>query len=349
METKSAIVLIAASVILLFALPVLQILAFALLIFIIGTVVMTLIQDGDPLLMFYEQFGSSGSHLRGKVAWVTGASSGIGEALCYELAKKGVKLILSARRAKELLRVKERCVEEFGLRDDDVLVLPLDVLDYESHPGCAQKALDHFHKVDILVNNAGRSQRALAVDTSLEVDRALMDVDFIGQVSVTKAILPHMMSSNQGHIVNISSVTGKLPTEMSATYSASKHALHGYFGALAYENSALTVTNVCPGPIVSNIIENCFGNNLQQPKFKETTFKAERNSSMMMSTERCGFLIAVAIANNLSEVWICKGLVLLLMQMYQWCPLMTRWLKEKVYADKRIREFKKSQEQSLEG
>ena len=62
-----------------------------------------------------------------------------------------------------------------------------------------------------------------------------------------------------------------------------------------------------------------------QPKFKETTFKAERNSSMMMSTERCGFLIAVAIANNLSEVWICKGLVLLLMQMYQWCPLMTRW------------------------
>ncbi|XP_038071556.1 dehydrogenase/reductase SDR family member 7-like [Patiria miniata] len=343
METKTSVTLGIMSVILLFAIPVLHFLAFGLLIYFVVIVTMALTQDGDLLLMLYEQWGQDGSNLRGKVAWITGASSGIGEALSYELARKGVKLILSARREKELERVKQRCVQTSELTDDDVLVLPLDVRDYESHKGCADKALGHFKKVDILVNNAGRSQRSLAVETSLEVDKAVFELNVIGQLSVTKAILPHMLARKEGHIVNISSVAGRISPELSSAYSASKHALMGYFGAFAYENQELCITNVCPGPIESSIVTNAFGKDLNAPKFEYGSNTAERSGASMQTAERCASLIVVAVANKLSEVWICKNIVMILMLMNQWAPLPTAWIKKIVYGNKRIEEFKKSQ------
>ncbi|XP_022085937.1 dehydrogenase/reductase SDR family member 7-like isoform X2 [Acanthaster planci] len=323
METRTAIVFTIASVIVLFSLPILHFLAFGVMIFFIVNVTMAFTHDGDLLLMLYEKWGQDGSNLKGKVAWITGASSGIGEALSYELAQKGVKLILSSRREQELEQVRERCLQFSELTDNDVLVLPMDLRNYESHKGCADKVLSHFKKVDILVNNAGRSQRAFAADTSLEVDKALMDLNIIGQLSVTKAILPHMTARKEGHIVNISSVVGRVPGELSCTYSASKHAMLGYFGAFAYENKDISITNVCPGPVKSEIVINAFGNKLDAPKFKDDHSAAERGPSFCMTAERCASLIVIAVANKLSEVWICKNLAMFLMLMYQWAPLLT--------------------------
>ena len=121
-----------------------------------------------------------------KVVWITGASSGIGEALALRFAKAGATLVLSARREKELQRVKEQT----GLSEDQVLVLPLDLTDYESMNSKTQAVLDRFGRIDVLINNGGISQRSLVNETELSVYQRLMDVNFIGTVALTKAVLP---------------------------------------------------------------------------------------------------------------------------------------------------------------
>lgn len=187
--------------------------------------------------------------VRDKVIWITGASSGIGEALAYELAKKGAKLILSARRRDELNRVKGNCIAS---SQPDVRVLALDLAKPEMHKLSTEAAIQLFGHVDILINNGGISQRSFAKDTLIDVDRRLMEVNFFGAVSLTKNILPHFLQRKSGHIVAVSSVTGKFGTPYRSGYTASKHALHGFFDSLRAElwkdvKRAIAVTIICPG------------------------------------------------------------------------------------------------------
>jgi dehydrogenase/reductase SDR family protein 7 len=127
--------------------------------------------------------------MKGKVVWITGASSGIGEALAYAFARSGAKLVLSARRASELIRVKENC----KMNVDDVLVLPLDIEHTETFAPALQTVLNRFGTIDVLVNNAGISQRSLVKETPLAVDKRLMDVNYLGTVALTKTVLPTML------------------------------------------------------------------------------------------------------------------------------------------------------------
>lgn len=189
------------------------------------------------------------SPVKGKVIWLTGASSGIGEALAYELASKGARLILSARRKDELERVKGNCGIE---RQADIRILPLDLTATSTLQLCADAAVQFFGQVDILINNGGISQRSFAKDTLIEVDRKIMEVNFFGTIAVTKHLLPHFLQRRSGHIVTVSSVTGIFGTPYRSTYAASKHALHGFFDSLRAElykdvGDAITVTMVCPG------------------------------------------------------------------------------------------------------
>ncbi|KAK9747244.1 short chain dehydrogenase [Popillia japonica] len=116
--------------------------------------------DSDIELWFYETFGKSPRRLKGQVVFITGASSGIGEHTAIALAKHGVKLVLAARRKNELDRVKQACldVSKGELQDKDVLVMPMDMMDLNSHQNCFDQAVKHFGEVNILFNNAGRSQ-----------------------------------------------------------------------------------------------------------------------------------------------------------------------------------------------
>jgi short-subunit dehydrogenase len=134
--------------------------------------------------------------LASKVVWVTGASSGIGEALVYALAKEGCKLILSARRKEELERVKGNCPAAV---QPNVRILPLDLSKSDTLQLSTQAAIQFFGYVDILVNNGGISQRSLAKDTLLEVDRELMEVDYFGTVAISKFLLPHFLERKDGH------------------------------------------------------------------------------------------------------------------------------------------------------
>jgi short-subunit dehydrogenase len=192
--------------------------------------------------------------LQKKVVWITGASSGIGEALAYEFNKKGTLLILSARREEELLRVQSEC-ENW---EETVKILPLDLEDTEALQKKADEAKELFGSIDMLINNGGISQRAFAVDSKMETIRKVMEVNFFGTVALTKAVLPHMIAQKSGHIVVISSVMGKIGTKYRSVYAASKHALHGWFDCLRQEvyDHQIDVSLVCPGFVKTNVTVN---------------------------------------------------------------------------------------------
>ncbi|MBC8111212.1 MAG: SDR family oxidoreductase [Verrucomicrobia bacterium] len=187
-----------------------------------------------------------------KVVWITGASSGIGEALTYAFAKQGAKIIISARRETELERVKTQANSE------NIYILPLDLVESETFADKTAQAIKAFGKIDILIHNGGISQRSLVAETEMEVHRKLMEVDYFGYVGLTKEILPHFQSHKTGHFVVISSVMGKLGTPMRAAYAAAKHALHGFFDCLRAEvwQDNIQVTVICPGFVQSNVTIN---------------------------------------------------------------------------------------------
>ncbi|XP_068746507.1 dehydrogenase/reductase SDR family member 7-like [Montipora capricornis] len=303
-------------------------------------------QDADFLLLFYEMFGKNATvALQGKVVWITGASSGIGEYLAYELAKSGCKLVLSARRKDELERVKQKCVAISSalypsFQDRDILVLPLDLLQFETHGNLTIDVMKHFGKVDILVNNGARGQVSWIKETPLEVDRALLNLNLVGTISLTKAVLPHMIQQQQGDIVVVSSGAGKFGSPFSSTYSASKFALHGFFDTARLElgEHNINVQMVCPGPVESNVIDHVFTRDINLTLKDIPSFfafwKAERKGGSgkafrKMPTERCAKLMVVGMANNLDEVWISEYPCLLSYYMNQYLPNLTRWLCKK--------------------
>jgi short-subunit dehydrogenase len=186
----------------------------------------------------------------GKVIWITGASSGIGEALAREAAARGARVVLSARKTEQLNRVLETI-------HGNGWVLPLDLeKDQARFPAMVQQVLSLTNgQLDVLINNGGVSQRSLGHETSLEVDRTIMEVNYFGQIALTKAVLPHMMAHGKGHIVVMSSIAGKLGFFLRTAYSASKHALHGFFDSLRLELHAhgIQVLLVCPGKVQTPI------------------------------------------------------------------------------------------------
>ncbi|MCI4667493.1 MAG: SDR family oxidoreductase [Bacteroidia bacterium] len=182
-----------------------------------------------------------------KIVWITGASSGIGEALLYEFVHEGAEVIASARRVNELERVRENC----GENKEKVRILPLDLTDIEG----IQQAATQAGRVDILINNGGISQRSLAHETPLEVDRKIFEVNYFGQVALTKAVLPGMIEQGGGQVVAVSSITGKFGFPLRSAYSATKHALHGFFETLGFElaDKNIQVSVINPGRIRTNI------------------------------------------------------------------------------------------------
>jgi len=193
-------------------------------------------------------------YYKDKVIWITGASSGIGEALAYSLNKKQARLILSARRVGELQRVKENCQGD----PNNIVILPLDLADDSVMAEKAEEAKKAFGRIDILINNGGISQRALATEATMESVRQLMDINFFGTIALTKAVVPGMIEQGHGHVVVMSSVMGKIGTRYRSAYAASKHALHGWFDCLRQEvqQQGVDVTLVCPGYVKTNVTKN---------------------------------------------------------------------------------------------
>lgn len=206
------------------------------------------------------------------IVWITGASSGIGEALAVEWSRRGARLVLSARDAKELERVKQRCANP-----EQHIIKPLDVTDTNAINQVAKEILTELGRVDILVLSAGVSQRSLAAETDLATDRRIMDINYFGTIAAVKAVLPSMLARKSGHIVPISSVIGYVGVPLRSAYSASKHALHGFFNTLRAETqkNGIKVTIVCPGYIRTKVSENALrGDGTAHGQLDETHAKA---------------------------------------------------------------------------
>jgi len=225
-----------------------------------------------------------------QVVWITGASSGIGEAIAIEMAKEKAKLVLSARRQEVLEEVAKKC-SAFGA---ECLVLPMDVTDIESIGGNVNKLLEKFGRVDVLINNAGISQRGLTAETDFEVDRRIMEINYFGNIALTKAVLPMMLKQGNGQIVPISSLVGIFGFPQRSAYSASKHALHGFYETMQieYYNDNLKVNIICPGRIKTDISVN----SLTQDG---TTYgKMDPGQAKGITAEKCAQIITRAMKKN---------------------------------------------------
>jgi short-subunit dehydrogenase len=234
-------------------------------------------------------------YLTGKIVWITGASSGIGEQMVLQAAAEGASVILSARNEASLLKIKERLTTP-----EKHLCLPLDLEFSVNFPELAKRVVDHFGRIDILINNGGLSQRSTAAETSLDIDRRIMEINYFGNIALTKAVLPYMQAQKSGHIVVISSISGKFGFFLRSAYSASKHALFGFYESLLLEeaHNNIHVTLVCPGKINTNISMNALNGE------GNSHGVMDHNQETGMSAEECVRQMYVAVAKHKKEVLI---------------------------------------------
>lgn len=191
--------------------------------------------------------------LKNKTVWITGASSGIGEALAYEMARAGAKIILSARSENELQRVRAAC-----MFSEKQCIVPLDLEKSNELEGIVTRVWETHGPIDILINNAGLSQRYLVADANFELDKRIMDTNFLGTIALTRPVLKRMLLRNSGQIAVVSSMLGLYGIQTRAAYSASKHALRGYFESLRNElvKTEINITLIYPGYIKTQITQN---------------------------------------------------------------------------------------------
>lgn len=232
--------------------------------------------------------------LKNKVIWITGASSGIGEALSVKLAQEGARLILTARNVEKLEALKNKCIAH----SPSCMVLPMDLVDIDKIPEGVDKVLAEYGQIDMLVNNAGISQRALTRDADLSIDRKVMELNFFSPVALTKAVLPIMIKQGSGHIVAVSSIVGKFGFPLRSAYSASKHALMGFFDSLRAEEPQLDVTLVIPGRIYTDISKNAID------KDGKASGAMDPGQADGMSADKCATIVVKALKHKKKEILV---------------------------------------------
>lgn len=245
-----------------------------------------------------------------KVVWITGASSGIGEHLAYALADLKAHLVLSGRNLQELERVRNNCGSSAR-----VSLYPFDITQFDRFPDIVRRVVEEFGFINLLINNAGLSQRAAALETTFAVDQYLMEVNYLGPVALTKAILPVMRRQQFGHIVVISSILGKVSVPRRSAYCASKQALHGFFDSLRAEiyRDNIPITLICPGYINTNLPLNALRGD------GSPNTQTDQNRSGM---EPAAFALKAleAIRRQRREVYIGGLREVLAVYLHRWLP-----------------------------
>ena len=262
-------------------------------------------------------------YFAGRRVWITGASSGIGAALAVLLAARGAKLILSARRVEVLQQLRQ------GLVNPDAhQIICLDLAQPERLYSEVSALVAAGLQVDVLINNAGISQRGRAQDTALSVDRKIMEVNYLGTVALTKAVLPALLASPSAVVATISSVSGLMASQGRAAYSAAKHALMGFMEALRAElhSQGIQVTVACPGWVQTQISINALN------EVGVSVGKMEPRIATGISPERCAREFLRAIETGKDEVIIGRGVSVLAPTVKRFLPALFRRLnRQRVY------------------
>jgi short-subunit dehydrogenase len=231
-----------------------------------------------------------------KTIWITGASSGIGKAISIEISSEKANLILSGRNEKALTEVAEVCIKNGSTAE----VIPFDLGDEESVKAAANKVLSKKIKIDCLYHFGGISQRSFVSETPLFVDRKIFEVNYFGTIALTKWMLPEMIKNGGGQIAVTSSVVGKFGFPYRSSYSASKHALHGFFESLRAENvqNNIAVSVIIPGRIKTNISVNAIN------KDGQTHAKMDEGQDTGMSAEKSAEIICRKLKQEKKEILV---------------------------------------------
>ncbi|WP_010664845.1 SDR family oxidoreductase [Marinilabilia salmonicolor] len=258
---------------------------------------------------------------KNKKIWITGASSGIGKALAIALAREEALLVLSARNSQALEQTQKACMEYTSF----CMIQPLDLYDFAQIPLAVQQVTNELGSIDILINNAGISQRSLARETPVDIDRRIMEVNFFGTVQLTKAVLPYMLRQGSGHIVAISSISGKFGFPLRTAYAASKHAVQGFFESLRAELTGdnIKVTIVSPGRIKTNISLNAITADGTPHN------QMDNGQAGGMLPEKCAAKIVNAIKKQRKEVLIGNKEILMV-YIHRWFPALYHKLVTKI-------------------
>ena len=256
-----------------------------------------------------------------KAVWITGASSGIGEACACLFAIEKANLILTASGTDALIKTQEKCIQ-LGAT---CKILPYDLSDIEGIPELVEEAFNCFGSIDILFNNAGISQRGMSVDTLFEVDKRIMDINFFAPVLITKLVLPDMIQKDSGTIAVTSSITGKFGFPLRSAYSASKHALYGYFETVQaeYYDRNIRVVMICPGRVNTNISINALEENGKRHGILDS------GQAGGIPAEKAAKQIVDAIFKQKPEVFV-GGMELLMVTIKRLFPGLARKLIRKI-------------------
>ncbi|MBN1599417.1 MAG: SDR family oxidoreductase [Bacteroidales bacterium] len=239
-----------------------------------------------------------------KTVWITGAASGIGRALAVEYAKKQATVILSDRDKENLQATVKEC-EKLGTK---AVYAPFDLAKADEIEKAVNDVLKIYPKINILISNGGISQRSYAIETPVEIDRKIFEINFFGAVTLTKALLPALIADGGGHISVTSSMTGKFGFPLRTAYCASKHAVQGYFEALRAElyDKNVKVTIVSPGRVYTNISINAID------KDGKAHGILDPGQTKGISAEKCARKIMKAIERNKKELWVGGSEILMI-------------------------------------
>jgi len=262
-------------------------------------------------------------NLRNKTVWITGASSGIGEHLAYSCIKRGATVILSARNKEKLEKVQIHCTSLGG----NCYIYPFDLADSGQIEKVADDVLQQFKNIDLLINNGGISQRSLAIETLFEVDRKIMEINYFGTVALTRKVVPVMIKNGGGNIAVTSSLMGIFGFKLRSSYSASKHALHGYFESLRAElfDKNIHITIVCPGGVKTNLSFSALSKDGAMHGKMDDVLKRG------ISAEKCSEKYIKGIEKNKKEVLIGKR-ELIMVYLKRFAPFLFHRIIAKVKA-----------------
>lgn len=232
-----------------------------------------------------------------QVIMITGASNGIGKQLAVDLAARGAVVVGCGR---SIERLKET-LKEVRCATPSSAMIGCDVSDAEQVRGMVAKIIGDYGKIDVLINNAGIGMRQPFGEMSLETIEAITRTNYLGAVYCAHAVLPAMIARGRGHIVNISSVAGKIGTLNMAAYCGSKFALNGWSESLYHELKPLgvRVSVICPGPVSTDFNRD----------FRDTVPKAP--SSLIVAPDAVCRKIIKVIEKNRFEVVMPRSLALL--------------------------------------
>lgn len=229
--------------------------------------------------------------------WITGASSGIGEACACRYAAQGERLILTSSSAERLEKVAAKCRESGA---SAVEVLPYDLSVAEGMDDLVEKAWTTFDGIDIVMLNAGISQRTNVEDTSMDMVRKIMEINYFAPAAIAKALLPRMVDAGGGRIAVTTSIAGRFGFPLRCGYSSSKFALYGFFETLQaeYHDCGIRVTIVCPGRVNTNISRYALD------KGGMPHGVMDPGQAGGMSSEKAAYIITKAIAKGKREVLV---------------------------------------------